>query len=507
MKLNNILQAARLFLLALLIHSPFAQANTEAAPNKITYRVKPAYRDSLNMQVSFRYKSDQDGKLVLRYENDSWGDKNIFDCIGSFKVEPEPANISFMRDSSLIIIQTEPNQLTGISYTIKQDFNEPLKNYHRYRPIIQQEYFHLLGMRLFITPDELFGDDTDTAVVEIIWDTPAPGTIFHSSFGSGLHQELELTRVMLYASYFVGGDFRRYQYDFQGQQVNFLTRGNWQTFSDSAVFELLKQTIPTHVSFWKDRLDAPFSVTLLPTFEEWTETSKAYSIGGSGLTNSFISFASNNAGTGLDRLVWLYNHELLHKWIGNTIRNEAEEKQYWFSEGFTEYYAYKLMLKSKQLSLKEWVETVNRDMIVPYHNSSVNTVPNSALTLDKFWSDREYHKLPYQRGFMYALLLDQQLKQRSKGKKSLDHLMLELLQSAKNNPSLRFNHDVFKALLLKHLDARAIDDFEKHIVEGKLIALPKELPEGLYIQTEGNAPALKIKEQANTVKLTQHLAL
>ena len=280
------LKASGIFLLALLLFTSFVWAGTGDEPHKISYKVKPNYRDSLTLDVSFQYRSDEAGKLILRYENDSWGDKDIFNCIASFTVLPQPENIQFLRDSSLIIIQTLPYQQLDISYSIKQDFDGPVMNYHRYRPIIQKEYFHLLGMRLFITPDKLFGEGNDIANIAVSWEEPLPGTIFHSSFGSELQQELRVTRESLYASYFVGGDFRRYSYDYKGQLVYFITRGDWQVINDEIVFNLLKKTIPAQMDFWKDALHAPFSVTLLPTNEAWTEQSKSYSLGGSGLTNS-----------------------------------------------------------------------------------------------------------------------------------------------------------------------------------------------------------------------------
>lgn len=485
-----------------------AEAGPASRVSSISYNIVPDYRNSQRLQVSFAYTTDKNGKLVLRYENDSWGDQDIFNCIASFEVLPNSANIRFLPDSSLIIIEALPLQQLQISYAIKQDFSEPVLNKQRNRPIIQQEYFHLLGMRLFITPDEIFGDGSQRAGIEMRWKAPEPGTIFHSSFGSDLHQIINTTREELYASFFVGGDFRRYSFNFDGQEVYFVTRGQWRSFTEEAVFSLLKSTIPAQMDFWQDTLKAPFSVSLLPTNEVWTEKSKANSLGGSGLTHSFVSFASNNPGTSLSKITWLYNHELLHRWIGQAIRNQEEEKQYWFSEGFTEYYAYKLMLKSKALDVNAYIDAINTDIFAAHYKSAVNNIPNDAISREKFWSDYNYHKLPYRRGFIYAFLLDLQLKKLYKGKKGLDQLMLDIFATAKANPAQLFNHELFEKVLLQYMDAEAVAAFHKHIIGGALIELgkTKALPKGLAVVEVGKIPVLAIDAKSNTKKLSRYLS-
>jgi predicted metalloprotease with PDZ domain len=46
----------------------------------------------------------------------------------------------------------------------------------------------------------------------------------------------------------------------------------------------------------------------------------------------------------IDALVWSHYlaHEMIHLWLGNTVRGEDPEDLYWFTEGFTDYLAIKL---------------------------------------------------------------------------------------------------------------------------------------------------------------------
>jgi len=481
------------------------KTNLETA---LVYNIKLNYNDSLSLAVNFTYKSDKEGILLLKYENSSWGDIDLFNCIEDFKVNPKPISIDFSRDSNLITIKTTPNLNSTIHYSIVQDFKGPLLNKYRYRPILDKNYFHILGMRLFIIPDEIFETESSKVKIKVIWsDLPNDG-IFHSSFGFDKNLDLNVTEEELYASFFIGGDFRRYEFDYQGNSVYFVTRGDWKIFDDEDIFKILKETITFQNDFWNEPRGGIYSVSLLPTFEPWTISSKANSLGGSGLPNSFISFASNNDGTTLKRMSWLYNHELLHKWISRTIKNENEVEQYWFSEGFTDYYAYKLMLKNKKLNAEEFIAILNNEVIIPHYKDTINNIPNSELTFQKYWSNYAlYEKLPYRRGLLYAFLIDTQIKEQSQYTKILDYLMRELLAMALKDENMRLNSSVFKQLLSKYLFNNALADFETYIINGQLIDFTGKLPEGLSLEIQNNIPLFKIESAIDTTQLENNLKL
>ena len=457
----------------------------------ISYNVSYINTPINQLEVNFNYKSDANGNILLKFENNSWGDTNIYNCIGDFQVMPKPINVEFDRDNSYVKITTTPNQESTITYTIKQDFKEALKNHHRYRPIITKDYFHILGMRLFMFPVELFKDTNSKALFNISWDSLPNKGLFHSSFGKERDQLIEVTQEELYASFFVGGDFRRYQFYYQNKPVYFVTRGDWKSISDKEVLKILEETVQSQYQFWNDAIKTQFSVSLIPTTEE-----KGYSIGGSGLTDSFISFASNNPTTTNQRLTWLYNHELMHKWLGRTILNENEVEQYWFSEGFTDYYAYKLMLKHNNLTLKEFVDIINNEVLMPHYQDKVATIPNAELTFQKYWSNyATYSKLPYRRGLLYALILDTQIKQQTNFTKSLDDLMLSLYDKALKDSNFRLNSTTFKKELSTYLSNGALKDFEKYITNGELIDFKGQLLEGLSVTQQQEVPMLSVNQK------------
>ncbi|WP_370476500.1 M61 family metallopeptidase [Tamlana flava] len=476
-----------LIILSLLITS--CSKNNESLAD-IEYKVESNLNDSIpSLQVEFDYESDNNGLIVLRYENNSWGDKDIFNCIKNFEVSPKPDNIEFKRDSSQITIKTKPNLKSAIHYQIVQDYKGLPQNQLRYRPIVDSTYFHILGMRLFMVPERVFETDTSKANIKITYEKNSNTALYHSSFGKNNVQNIDVIREDLYASFFAGGDFRRYSFPLEKDTVYFVTRGNWKPFKDKDIFNILKETISAQHNFWNDPRKGNFSVSLIPTFENW------YSVGGSGFSSSFISFASNNNKVTLAHMKWLYNHELLHKWIGRTILNENEVEQYWFSEGFTDYYAYKLLLKNNRLNTTEYIDILNKDVIIPHYKDPVNNTPNGALTFEEYWTNYiKYMKLPYRRGLLYAFYIDNKIKEQNHYSRSLDDVMHELFEMALQDENMRLNKTLFLRTLSKYLnDTDTASDFEKYINQGELIDFSNQLPEGLMVEDQEGIPILKIE--------------
>jgi predicted metalloprotease with PDZ domain len=194
------------------------------------------------------------------------------------------------------------------------------------------------------------------------------------------------------------------------------------------------------------------------------------------LTNSFACQISNNKYTELSQLIYLFNHELQHNWTGNAIKNDNEEEQYWFSEGFTDYYTAKNISKyeiggtERMFFIKQLNETIRN-----LYTSPVVDAPNSEINYDNFWVNQDYGQLPYYRGAVYAFLLDNWIHNQSNGETKLDDLMQGILQDAVKEGQ-KVSHAYWLSELEAYLGADAGIFFEKHIVNGEPFPL-KELLE------------------------------
>lgn len=290
----------------------------------------------------------------------------------------------------------------------------------------------------------------------------------------------------------MGGNLNSYVATSKDQKVVFSTPDSWKHIDTETLNQDLNAIIRQQRDFWNDYSTPLQTVTLLKTHEACpSENDCSYSVGGTGLTNSFATFSSDNPAIGNDRLNWLFAHELFHHWVGTTIRNESEEKEYWFSEGFTDYYAYKLLLRNGTLTLEKFIEEVNTEVIQPHYTSPHKDAANSEITAERFWSDYNWEKLPYRRGWLYAFYLDTQIKLLNPDN-SLDDAMRAILKTTQDQ-DLLLNAGVFTAVLEPFANRDFQSEFSRFIENGEAIDLRKMNIPGIHF-SEGEIPLMQIRK-------------
>jgi predicted metalloprotease with PDZ domain len=438
------------------------------------------------LQITVNFDAEKSGKSFLNYEDNQFGQTNQMDFV-DFPEQLAGISVKKDRDSNRFVVNY-PTDLKRISvkYTVEdRQKDQPFVEYCCYKPIINSTYFHVQSCHLLAVPDAYFSDNLEKKVVQIRWENFPKNWILHNSFGPDLSQNALLNLPELSQAIFVGGDFRRYSYEIHGKTAYFLTRGTWQKFSDDDLKNMLGKIFEGHRAFWNDFSDTIYSVTFLPIDGvPWGEKGGSMSYGGSGLTNSFLSFATNHAGLELDAMRYIFVHELMHHWIGGHIENKDEEKQYWFSEGFTEYFTLKNSLRYDFIGVDQFLKQFNDDFVFPHYHSEMKTMPNDSMNYAHFWSgDKRWEKLPYQRGCLYAFFLDNSIRKRSNGAQNLDNLMRDILADCVKNPSLKLSNDYFAKKIRPIVGKKGVRDFKKYIEHGKLIDFSKtDLPEGLAVE-------------------------
>lgn len=158
----------------------------------------------------------------------------------------------------------------------------------------------------------------------------------------------------------------------------------------------------------------------------------------------------------------------MHHWIGGIIKPaEKEELLYWFTEGFTDYFAHYNLYSGRFTSAATYKQTIDSIFAVHYSNP-VNLSPNSIIA-DKFWSDPIIQKLPYNRGFIYALYLDALIRKDSRGTKNLRGVMQKILATAKSGERVGTNYfiDLMKSFISEDIRYR----HEEYIVNGNYIPI------------------------------------
>ena len=103
-------------------------------------------------------------------------------------------------------------------------------------------------------------------------------------------------------------------------------------------------------------------------------------------------------------------------------------------------------------------------------SSPVREAPNSEINYTNFWSNRDYSKLPYRRGALFAFYLDHKIKKDSNDEKSLDDLMLAIKKDAQKNEQ-KITHSYFISKANEFLNEDLQPFFDKHIENGVLYNL------------------------------------
>lgn len=426
-----------------------------AAPPRIDYTLTPVMEEGAlqAVQIDLRFRGDADGESDLRLP-DSWGGQdNLWRAIEGLEIVSGASAMRQGVEPNQRVLTHRPNARIHMRYRVIQDWDGVPRAEigNIYRPTIQPNYFHLIGNAFMVTPG---APPNDTRVRLTLRNLPRGW-----SYASDLeHADLRLEEV--WSSIVVAGDFRILRDP--GSNVRVAIRGEW-SFSDQEFLDRTASILSGSRAFWSDEA-TPYLVTVLHLDgpEGWT------SIGGTGLDDAFAFFATPNAN--LDTISRTLAHESFHTWISPQVGglpDDDQALQYWLSEGFTEFYTARLMVRGGQWTIEEYAGDLN-DALRDYAQSPVRTAPNAQI-LANFWSDRDTQRQPYFRGRFLAMIWEARLRQNGG---SFDELVYDMRRRA--SAGQRYAVEVFRqSALSANLDPAA--EIETHIDQGAAILLPENL--------------------------------
>lgn len=426
-----------------------------AAPPRIDYTLTPIMEDGAlgAVQIDLRFRGEADGESELRLP-DSWGGQDeLWRSIQGLEIISGASAIRTGEAANMRILTHRPNARIHVRYRVIQDWDGVPRAEigNVYRPTIQPTYFHLIGNAFMATPGAA---SLDTRVRFTVRDLPRGW-----SYASDLeHPDLRLTEV--WSSIVVAGDFRILRDP--RSQVRVAIRGEW-SFTDADFLSRAANILSSERGFWGDEA-TPYLVTVLHLDgpEGWI------SVGGTGLDDAFAFFATPNAGA--DPIVRTLAHESFHTWISSQVGglpNDDQALQYWLSEGFTDFYTARLLMRGGQWTADQYAADLN-DALRAYAQSPARTASN-AQVLANFWSDRDTQRLPYQRGRFLAMMWDARL--RAAGH-SMDDVVHDMRRRARDGDQYAVETFVAAAPGFG-LDLGS--DIERYVDQGAAILLPEDV--------------------------------
>lgn len=259
-------------------------------------------------------------------------------------------------------------------------------------------------------------DDDAPRRMEVRWDLSAQpkGAIGMSSLGVGDVAAPEPSPAReLETVYFMGGAIGRYPDPPPAQ--GFISGWEGKTpFDATALMAWTKTLHDRYAVFFRDPSTRPYAVFLRKNLVN--------SGGGVELGRSFVG--SYGDGMNLEEFKVTLAHEMLHTWVQGLSAPQGLAGS-WFSEGMAVQYARRLALRFDHITPDQFLKDLN-GTAGRYYTDALNDAPNDQIPA-RFWADTRIRVLPYDRGSMYFAVVDSEVREASGGKRSLDDLLLSML--------------------------------------------------------------------------------
>ncbi len=337
-------------------------------------------------------------------------------------------------------------------------------NGHHY-PVTNYSFFHALGKTFLMVP-QAGGGMPERYDVTFQWKLPK-GWKAVCSWGSGPSIGAPMRPDDLRDSVYLAGKL----------ETRVLRRGRREVtvalldrfhFKAEQFARMAADIIDRQADFMKDPEFPPFLVTAVPVGMPIKPGESR--LAGSGLYHSFALWIAPNAEL-TDGVENLFSHELFHHWNGRLLRSRQPDKLcYWFIEGFTDYYAWRILLESGYWKPDTYAKWLNRQIRAYLRNPAIG-VSNQEIARS-FWSKRDtVGEVPYQRGLMLAIRWHA-LAREAGVRDGIDRLFFALLDEARRKPDYQYSNRDIQKLGTRLYGAWFAREFEQFVVNGAPIELP-----------------------------------
>jgi len=426
----------------------------------VSYRLTPVLQEdgSRALEVRMRLRGDPDGETEL-YLPSVWA--------GSTELWRHSTGLEVRGAKSLggtydrPVARHRPGARLTLRYRIVSAYSEdPGFNYEKARPMVRPDWFFVHGESVFAAPG---GGQERPA--KFRWGKLPKGWTVASDLD---HLGGKPTSVAnLINSVAIGGaGLKVVRRDLRGAPLRVALLGEWQ-FTADQLADTVTPILAAEDAFWGDS-SSPYLVAMAPL----GELPSGLSYHGTGRTDAF-SIASTSAFE-LKQAVRFLAHENMHSWIPIALGGMPEEdeaRDYWFSEGFNDYLAAKVLLRSGIWTLAEWAADKN-DTLLRYAQSPARTA-DAAEIARRFWTDSAVQQVSYDRGHLLAAKLDSEIAARSSGRQSLETVLRTQRRAAEGSPELAVA--LFRKTLSEETGIDIDPDLERYARRGETLLLPEGL--------------------------------
>lgn len=336
-----------------------------------------------------------------------------------------------------------------------------------HHPIATQRFFHGLGNAFLVTPAQGGGQPEDYEVL-VRWKLPAEWQAV-CSWGAGPSVGARLKPDDVRQSVYLAGRFETYRTRVPDADELTIALVDDFAFSAAEFAERAAGIIADQCTFMRESAFPPFLITAIPVGEP--VKSGDLHIVGMGLYHSFALCISPQA-TLTDGVEHLFAHELFHTWNGRLLQaEEPEELVYWFSEGFTDYYALRILYESGRWPADVYARWINRHLR-EYQANPARNATNEQIRAG-YWKERNtVGEAPYQRGLLLGLRWHK-LAQDHGVRDGVDALLRKLVERARQG-SFRISNDALREEGRAVLGEWFTPEFDRYVKKAETVEVPKD---------------------------------
>jgi predicted metalloprotease with PDZ domain len=443
-----------------LLAAAFLLTAAKPPEKPISYRVTPIVQKdgSRALEVRMRLRGDPDGETELFLPSVWAGSSELWRHAKGLEIRGAK---SLAGTYDKPVAHHRPGARLTLRYRIVSAYaQDPGFDFEQARPLIRPDWFFLHGEAMFAAPG---GGQERPARFK--WGKLPKGWSAASDLD---HLKGEPTTLAnLINSVAIGGaKLRVVRRDLQGAELRVALIGDWK-FTPDQLADTVAPIVAAEDRFWGDRT-GPFLIAMAPL----GDLPSGLSYVGAGRTDAF-SIASTSAFE-VRQAVRFLGHEYMHSWVPIALGGMPEEdeaRDYWFSEGFTDYLAAKVLLRAGIWTLAEWAADKN-ETLLRYGQSPAKTADGAEIA-KRFWTDEEVQRVSYDRGNLLAARIDSEIAARSQGRQSLESVLRTQRRAAEGSPELAVA--LFRKTLREETGIDIDPDLERYARRGEPLLLPADL--------------------------------
>ncbi|HEX2762977.1 MAG TPA: hypothetical protein VHM92_03895 [Allosphingosinicella sp.] len=431
-----------------------------AAPAPVSYKVTPVLEadGTRALRIDMRLRGDEDGETKLALPSVWAGSSELWRHVSRLRVRGAKSVGGTFAEP---VVRHGPGARLRVRYTLSSAWQQdPGFAYEKARPMIRPTWFFVHGESLFAKPA---GDDARAA--RFRWGKLPKGWKVASDLDHLGGKPTTLANLI--NSVAIGGaELKLVQRDLRGAPLRVALLGDWD-FTADQLADTVTPIIAAVDAFWGDA-STPFLVAMAPL----GTLPAGLSYTGTGRADAF-SIASTSAFNPREATRFLA-HEYGHSWVPYSLGAMPEENEavdYWFSEGFDDYLATKILLRAGIWSLAEWAADKN-ETLTRYGTSPAKTA-NGADVAARFWTDPAVQQVSYDRGHLLAAKLDAEIAARTGEKEDLAGVLRA--QRIASATSTELATALFRRILREKTGIDVAADLERYAVRGEPLILPADL--------------------------------